>query len=257
MTTITILPEKADSYRALAGDKESTGRTAGEALDALASQLMDDEGGMLIIVQNHKADGLFNAAQRERLTELMKFRQSRTLSPEEEQELESLIEAELDGARLRAERTVKQLGVVEVGQEQYGEIAVAPPEPHEHSQRSLRVLVVADDDWMRELLADILEREGCEVARASEGSEALRLFDSREFDAVFTDVGLPGMSGWELARAVRERDERIALTVITAWGASPEGQPAAKADWVVAKPFTVDRITDLVREISQRRKSLS
>lgn len=56
MTTITILPEKSDSYRAVAGDKESTGRTAGEALDALASQLEDEEAGTLVIVLNRRAD---------------------------------------------------------------------------------------------------------------------------------------------------------------------------------------------------------
>src|SRR2546423_14271617 len=108
MTTITILPEKADSYRALAGDKESTGRTAGEALDALTSQLAEDESGTLVIVQNHKADEFFDAAQQERLAELMQVRQARTLSSEEEQELESLIEAELDGARGRTEGKVRQ-----------------------------------------------------------------------------------------------------------------------------------------------------
>jgi signal transduction histidine kinase/CheY-like chemotaxis protein len=125
----------------------------------------------------------------------------------------------------------------------------------ERAQDSLRVLVVDDEDYVRELLHDILVREGCEVALAAEGPEALRLFDSREFDAVFTDVGLPGMSGWELARAVRERDSEIALAVITGWGdtVGPEEQSAAQADWVVPKPFTIDRITDLVREISHRK----
>jgi hypothetical protein len=49
MTTITILPEKTDRYRAVAGDKESTGRTAGEALDALTSQLSEIESGTLIV----------------------------------------------------------------------------------------------------------------------------------------------------------------------------------------------------------------
>jgi signal transduction histidine kinase/FixJ family two-component response regulator len=133
--------------------------------------------------------------------------------------------------------------------------AAVPLQLHERAQGSLRVLVVDDEDYVRELLFDILSREGCEVALASEGPEALRLFDEREFDAVFTDVGLPGMSGWELARAVRERDEQIALAVITGWGdtVSPEEQSAAKADWVVPKPFTIDRITDLVREISHRK----
>jgi signal transduction histidine kinase/ActR/RegA family two-component response regulator len=133
--------------------------------------------------------------------------------------------------------------------------AAVPPQLQERTDGSLRILVVDDEDYVRELLYDILAREGCEVALASEGPEALHLFDAREFDAVFTDVGLPGMSGWELARAVRERDEQIALAVITGWGdtVSPEEQSAAKADWVVPKPFTIDRITDLVREISHRK----
>src|SRR5215213_5756010 len=133
--------------------------------------------------------------------------------------------------------------------------AAVPPMLHERADGSLRILVVDDEDYVRELLYDILAREGCEVALAAEGPEALRIFDGREFDAVFTDVGLPGMSGWELARAVRERDEQIALAVITGWGdtVSPEEQSAAKADWVVPKPFTIDRITDLVREISHRK----
>ncbi|HVF68639.1 MAG TPA: ATP-binding protein [Pyrinomonadaceae bacterium] len=133
--------------------------------------------------------------------------------------------------------------------------ASIPPQLHERADGSLRILVVDDEDYVRELLYDILAREGCEVALAAEGPEALQIFDAREFDAVFTDVGLPGMSGWELARAVRERDEHIALAVITGWGdtVSPEEQSAAKADWVVPKPFTIDRITDLVREISHRK----
>jgi hypothetical protein len=106
MTTITILPEKADSYRALAGDKESVGRTAGEALDALTSQL--EESGALVIVQNYKADEFFNAAQQQRLTALMQLRQAGNLSLEEESELESLIEAELNGASQRAEDLFKK-----------------------------------------------------------------------------------------------------------------------------------------------------
>jgi hypothetical protein len=109
MTTITIVPEKSDSYRALAGDKESTGRTAGEALDALTAQLEDEENGTLVIVQNRKADRFFNASQQARLSELMDRREAGTLLPEEEEELEQLIEAELTGAGMRAEALLRQL----------------------------------------------------------------------------------------------------------------------------------------------------
>lgn len=109
MTTITILPEKNNSYRAVAGDKESTGRTAGEALDALASQLEDEESGTLVIVQERKADQFFNAVQQERLTALMQLRKAGTLSTEEEAEMKSLVEAEIDGARRRAKALLDKL----------------------------------------------------------------------------------------------------------------------------------------------------
>jgi signal transduction histidine kinase/ActR/RegA family two-component response regulator len=119
----------------------------------------------------------------------------------------------------------------------------------------LRILVVDDEDYVRELLSDILHLDGCVVSLAADGHEALSLFDGQEFDAVLTDVGLPGMSGWELARYIREQDEHIPLAVITGWGdaVSAEEQIAAKADWVIPKPFSVERITSLVQEISQRK----
>ncbi len=111
--TITILPEKSDQYRALSGDKESTGRTPGEALDALTSQLTEEEGGALVIVQTYKPDRFFNAAQQERLAGLMRLRESGRLTPEDERELEGLVEAELRGATARAEAMISVASVAE------------------------------------------------------------------------------------------------------------------------------------------------
>jgi hypothetical protein len=78
-------------------------------LDALTSQLTDDEGGTLVIVQNRKGDRFFSAAQQERLAELMSRRETGITSAEEEKELEGLVEAELDGARGRAEALLNEL----------------------------------------------------------------------------------------------------------------------------------------------------
>jgi signal transduction histidine kinase/ActR/RegA family two-component response regulator len=118
-----------------------------------------------------------------------------------------------------------------------------------------RILVVDDEDYVRELLRDILESEGYEVVLADSGREALKLFDAGCFDAVFTDVGLPGMSGWELARAIRERDKCLPLGVITGWGEAvgSNEQREAQVNWVVAKPFTVDRILEIAQKVSLRR----
>ena len=136
--------------------------------------------------------------------------------------------------------------------------ALAQAAPETRGSGGLRVLVVDDEDYVRELLLDILEREGCEVVAASEGREALQLFERQDFDAVLTDVGLPGMSGWELARYIRERNGSVPLAIITGWGdtVSPEEQHEAQADWIVAKPFSVERITSLVAEISTRRAAI-
>jgi CheY-like chemotaxis protein len=121
-----------------------------------------------------------------------------------------------------------------------------------------KILVVDDELFVRELLRDILESEGYEVVLAAGGHEAVGLFETEKFDAIFTDVGMPEMSGWELARAIRERDTLIPLTVITGWGEAvgSEEQRAAQVDWVITKPFNVARITEIAREIPGRRQAM-
>jgi signal transduction histidine kinase/ActR/RegA family two-component response regulator len=116
-----------------------------------------------------------------------------------------------------------------------------------------KLLVVDDEDFVRDLLSEILEGEHCEVVLAESGGEALSIFREMEFDAVFTDVGMPGMSGWELAREIRQLNQRIPIAVITGWGEAvgSNEQKAAGVNWVVAKPFTADRIAELVHEINR------
>jgi CheY-like chemotaxis protein/two-component sensor histidine kinase len=119
---------------------------------------------------------------------------------------------------------------------------------------ALGILVVDDEDAVRRLLVDILENQGYEVTPAENGEEALKFFDAKRFKAVFTDVGMPGMSGWELARAIRERDAEMPVAVITGWGdaVSSTEQETAKVDWVVTKPFSIDRITEITTELANR-----
>ncbi len=105
MTTITILPEEKN-FRAVAGKKESVGRTIGEAIDGLNAQLNEDESGTLLVVQKQHSDKFFGERQRERLVELMSKKENKTLSVEEKSELERLVEAELNGARRRAEELI-------------------------------------------------------------------------------------------------------------------------------------------------------
>lgn len=116
------------------------------------------------------------------------------------------------------------------------------------------MLVVDDEDTVRELLQDMLESAGWKVFAAPGGREALALFDNRHFDGVFTDVGMPGMSGWELAQAIRQRNRTIPIAVITGWGEAvgSADQKEADVDWVITKPFAAERIFELIAEIAGR-----
>jgi signal transduction histidine kinase/CheY-like chemotaxis protein len=120
------------------------------------------------------------------------------------------------------------------------------------SEPQVRILVVDDESFIRELLRDILESEGHLVAEAEDGFQALALFASESFDAVFTDIGMPGMSGWDLARAIRERNVDIPLAVLTGWGeaVSSHERKTAAVNWVVSKPFDVNRVVEILKEIS-------
>jgi signal transduction histidine kinase/CheY-like chemotaxis protein len=119
-----------------------------------------------------------------------------------------------------------------------------------------RILVVDDEENVRDLLRDMLLKEGCEPVVAGGGYQALSLLDQGNFDGVFTDVGMPDMNGWQLARAVRERDSKIPVAVITGWGEAfgSHDKEAANVDWVVAKPFERDQIAEMTHEIARRRR---
>jgi hypothetical protein len=115
MVRVAILPVPTAAgtmaYRAVAGDKQSEGKTAGEALDALTRQLRDDENTALVIVQSLHPDQFFQAGEQARLAELMarwrEARDSGTALPAAEQtELEALIDEE---ARASARRTAAWL----------------------------------------------------------------------------------------------------------------------------------------------------
>jgi hypothetical protein len=107
MKAIAILPEADDAhpttFRAVTEDRKAAGRTPGEALDALTSQLGAEKANSAVIVQLFHPDNYFTAEQRERLSILMERWQAArdmgsALPPAEQAELEKLVEEELQGS---------------------------------------------------------------------------------------------------------------------------------------------------------------
>ncbi|HEX7955702.1 MAG TPA: ATP-binding protein [Pyrinomonadaceae bacterium] len=138
-----------------------------------------------------------------------------------------------------------------------GEGAAGAPDASNQRCRMTRILVVDDEEPVRALLCDILEDEGVEVTLAANGAEALARFEPGKFDAVLTDIGMPGMNGWELLRRISERDQQVPLAVITGWGelVSTHEEKAARVEWVLTKPFSLSQICEIAQEITRRKQS--
>lgn len=118
MTTVAILPVSdaggETSYQAIAGDKRSSGKTAGQALDALVAELGETESSLLLVVQRFRPDAFFGESQQKRLSELMElWRTNRdrdeALPLEQQAELDQLVEAELKATADRAAAMIQQL----------------------------------------------------------------------------------------------------------------------------------------------------
>jgi len=121
------------------------------------------------------------------------------------------------------------------------------------------ILVVDDMVETRRLMRRVLERGRFRVIEAGTGEEALRSIETSRPDLVVLDLRLPGMSGFDVARAVRaSADPVVAATVLLACSASVQAEVRREAieagcDDFEGKPFDVRVFADRVRELIAHR----
>jgi len=117
-------------------------------------------------------------------------------------------------------------------------------------QRKASILVIEDEQGVRELLKDILTESGHEVEVISNGYKGINIFKEKKFDLVFTDLGMPGMSGWEVSKEIKKIDNKTPVILITGWQIKLKKSEIEKrgVDLVVNKPFQVDQVLRLVQE---------
>ena len=106
-----------------------------------------------------------------------------------------------------------------------------------------RVLIVEDRPSVLKLMATILG-DGYDVTSATDGETALRLIESEDFDVVLTDIRMPGATGFEVLRAVKDRAPNSCVVMITAYANVADAVAAIKlgAYDYVAKPLDADEI---------------
>jgi CheY-like chemotaxis protein len=114
--------------------------------------------------------------------------------------------------------------------------------------RPRRILVVDDEAGLVALLDGMLRLDGHEVTTCVSAAQALELCREPRFDLVLTDLSMPTMNGWELARAIRALQPELPLAFLTGWGQTLEAAQLAEVgvSWVLAKPFRREDLQRLV-----------
>jgi CheY-like chemotaxis protein len=104
-----------------------------------------------------------------------------------------------------------------------------------------RALVIDDDAPVRRVLHAVVTGLGFETDAAANGSEGLARFESHHYDVVLTDLLMPGMTGWEVLEAVRERNPKMPVIIITgSAGHDDDRRVAQPGVALVHKPVKMD-----------------
>jgi CheY-like chemotaxis protein len=112
-----------------------------------------------------------------------------------------------------------------------------------------RVLVVDDDETIRDLLVMTLSEEGYEVVAAPNGEAALELLRRARPDVIVLDMKMPVLDGWQFARAYREAPGPHApVVVLTAAENAAQRAAEINADGWVAKPFDLDELLRVIQQ---------
>jgi CheY-like chemotaxis protein len=116
--------------------------------------------------------------------------------------------------------------------------------------QALRVLVVEDDVLIRMSITEMLESRGHVVFEAGDGTEALRLFGTETVDVLLADVGLPGMSGMDVARMMRETRPDLPVLFATGDQATNDVRRDPRTA-VIVKPYGVADLMDALGRITR------
>lgn len=129
-----------------------------------------------------------------------------------------------------------------------GPVAEPARVPRRTSVGPRRILVIDDEAEVREVLAELLASQGHAVSQAASGAEGVSLFQTDRNDIVFTDLGMPGMTGWQVAGAIKALSPATPVVLVTGW-ADEIPRPGAQAgpvDQIISKPFDANALAEVL-----------
>ena len=162
------------------------------------------------------------------------------------------------GGTLTVESTEGQGTTVEVSlptASTAASIARTPTGPRSAPVVPLRVLVIDDELQVRATLAEMLEEQGHSVTQAPGGREGLSYLDANPqlVDVVVSDLGMPDMNGWDVAKAIQARWPQLPVGLITGWGETEiTREERSRVNFVITKPFDKAVLRETMSDIRPR-----
>jgi CheY-like chemotaxis protein len=110
------------------------------------------------------------------------------------------------------------------------------------------VLFIDNEEAVRDAFTRLLSLYGHRVTTVENGEKGLAVFKAGKFDVVFTDLGMPGMSGWDVAREIKKLNAKALVVLVTGWPIDlhPEKSKETGVDRVVTKPLDMPQVLGLI-----------
>jgi PAS domain S-box-containing protein len=125
-----------------------------------------------------------------------------------------------------------------------------PPPQQEKPFVKLKILVIDDETEICRFLSKGLSQEGHEVKWVTRGREALNLVREESFDVVLCDLAMPGISGWEVVKTLKNMEKRPRIGILTGWGNNAEAiqRKDSAVDFLIGKPIDLHELCRLIHK---------
>ena len=117
-----------------------------------------------------------------------------------------------------------------------------------------KILLIEDEELIRELYSDALRFAGFDLVLVENGEKGLEKWQQEEFSLLITDIGLPGISGWEVIESIRQQDERVPIIIVSGWGNQVElaRSEKLKVNHFLSKPIDLFSLTSIIKKCLQQ-----
>jgi len=112
--------------------------------------------------------------------------------------------------------------------------------------RESNIMIIDDEPEIGVLLSEILSNQGHQTCVFDNGIGGIEAFKKGSYEMLITDLGMPGVSGWEVINIVRQIKLGVVIGIITGWDVSEEEAKQKGVDFLIKKPFRADYVLQVV-----------